>query len=558
MSLTIAQRLTLGFALVLLLTFGFGWSQLDSLRQMRDFSVETVDNDFEALKLMRRIGNNARDMHALQERAWVTYFQLQAGATTEERSVPQEKWQFARQRTLGLIRELEQYAAAHEAASSNLERNELWSAIAGNAREQARIINEISELVAASFDAINRDSLSGARGREELLDELRQDFAVTSDKASDFAAALAANAQRDIDLLYADVNRFTIVVLAGVVLIGIVLATLILRSITRPLGSLMGFVGEVGRGDLRQRTQSDGNDEIGRLGAALNDMVGSLSDITGQTRLAAENLNAATSEMQASAQQQAASTSEQSAAVQQITSTLEEIAQAGGQISERSKAVAASAEAASGASKSGLDAVYETGRAMQAIREQAERVAQTVVVLTEKTQSVGEIIGSVNDIAERSNLLALNAAIEASSAGEAGRSFSVVADEIKNLADQAKAATGQVHGLLSEIQQSINSAVMQTEEAVKRAEYGADQSSRTEQTITELARSIEQNVATFEQIVAATNQQQIGIEQVSESVQSISEASGQIAAGIVDLEKSAGNLTALSSQLRQSIERYQL
>src|SRR5205814_10329015 len=123
-----------------------------------------------------------------------------------------------------------------------------------------------------------------------------------------------------------------------------------------------------------------------------------------------------------------------------------------------------SAEAASATSKSGLQAVKSTNRTMEAIREQVEEVAEHIVALSEKTQTVGEIIATVNDIAEQSNLLALNATIEAAAAGSEGNRFSVVATEMKNLADRAKACTIQVRTILSEIQKGINTSVMLTEE----------------------------------------------------------------------------------------------
>lgn len=558
MTLKIAHRLALGFGTIVLATLVFGLYQIHSLDRIRDVSLETIERDFAAVRLMRQIGYAQREMRTFTERAWVTHFLVKANASDDQRTVPQQKWSLARERLNSLLGELQGLAAQREQQAASLRRAELWSQIAENVSETKRVADEIAEVVVSGFQAINRDDLAGARGRQDLLDELRGRFTVITAQADDLAVELGANARRDIDDLNASVRRVTIVVLGAILVLGTAIAIVIYRSITRSLGPLLAFVGAIGKGDLSGRTTVTGRDEIGRLGESLNETVGNLAEMTRQTRETSEALNAATAEMQATAQQQAAGASEQSAAVQQITSTLEEITQSGNQISDRSKTVATSAEATATASKSGLAAVSETGRAIESIQEQAERVARTVVVLTEKTQSVGEIIASVNEIAERSNLLALNAAIEAASAGEAGRSFSVVAEEIRNLADQAKDATGQVHGLLSEIQQGINSAVMQTEEAVKRAQYGRERSAQTEQTINELAHGIEQSVATFEQIVAATNQQQIGIEQVSNSVQNIRDASEQIAAGISDLEKAAGSLNAMGSQMRQSIDRYRL
>jgi methyl-accepting chemotaxis protein len=237
---------------------------------------------------------------------------------------------------------------------------------------------------------------------------------------------------------------------------------------------------------------------------------------------------------------------------------MEEVTQSGTQISERAKQVAAAAEATSTASHAGLQAVQNTTRTMEGIREQAEAVAENVLTLSEKTQAIGEIIATVNDVAEQSHLLALNAAIEAAAAGEHGRSFAVIANEVKNLADQSREATVQVRSILGDIQKGINTSVMLTEEAVKRVETGKQQADIADRTIREMSENIQGSVQAFQQIVAGSNQQQIGFTQVMQAVRDIGEASKQSAGGTRQLEKAAMNLTALAQQLQKTVERYQI
>ena len=195
---------------------------------------------------------------------------------------------------------------------------------------------------------------------------------------------------------------------------------------------------------------------------------------------------------------------------------------------------------------------------MDAIREQAEIVAQNIVALSEKTQAIGEIISTVNDISERSHLLALNAAIEAAAAGESGRSFTVVASEMKLLADQAKEATNQVRSILGDVQRGINTSVMLTEEAVKRTAAGKERTETTVRTIGEITGRIQESVQTFQQIVASTNQQQLGIEQVMGALTNIRQASQQTAAGTRQLDEAAANLAGLSQQLQALADRYKV
>ncbi len=355
-------------------------------------------------------------------------------------------------------------------------------------------------------------------------------------------------------------TKVTIVVASVVAVFGVSLFGFFLtRGITQPLGRVTEMSRKIADGNLRQeKLVVASRDEVGELTAGFNDMLDSLRDLTGKTATATANLNSASAQIMASTQQQAAGTKEQAATVQEITTTMEEVSQSGAQISGKAKQVAASAEATSAASDAGLRAVLDTNRTMASIREQVEEVARTIVALSEKTQAVGEIIATVNDIAERSNLLALNAAIEAAGAGEQGNRFSVVANEMKNLADQAKDSTVQVRTILGDIQKGINSSVMFTEEAVKRVEAGKQQADVAEQTIRQMARMTLESVQAFEQIIGAGNQQQIGFEQVAQGMKDIRQAATQTAAATTQLESAVANLNALSHELKTAVGRYQL
>jgi methyl-accepting chemotaxis protein len=330
------------------------------------------------------------------------------------------------------------------------------------------------------------------------------------------------------------------------------------RSITRSLAEFQQFVTAVGEGDLTQKSAGEGGDEVGGLAQGLNQMVSRLREMATQTRAATANLDAATMEILASSREQSAVTSEQVAAHQETNVTIQQVSQSGLQITERAKQVTITAEAVSIANLSGLDAVQKANQTVEAIHEQAEAVAQNIVSLSEKTQAVGDILATVNDIAEQSHLLALNAAIEAAAAGEHGRSFSVVAGEIKNLADQSKAATVQVKTILGDIQKEIGTSVMLTEEAVKRVDLGKHQADLAASAIRNMAANIDQSVQAFQQIVAGTNQQQIGFENVMQALKDMSRASEQAAASTRQTEKSAASLADIGAQLRVVTERYRL
>lgn len=424
------------------------------------------------------------------------------------------------------------------------------------ANAEARLMTQraLSAKLKAATEAFLRTTAIDPTRPDKLAEVLRTQEALVLD-----ANELTKMFSRGSEAKLQAVINWQIVMAVIAAALGIATSWLIARWIANPLSVCAGMAERIAAGDLNlPKLPVQSRDETGKLAAAFDDMLESLREIAGQSRAVTENLNSAAAEILATTQQQASATKEQAAAVQQITSTVEEISQSSAQVSDRSRVVASAAQAMAMSGGAGMEAVRHTSRAMESIREQAESVAENVVALSEKTQAIGEIIATVNDIAEQSNLVALNAAIEAADAREGGRRFAVVANEIKNLADQAKEATGQVRSILEEIQKGINTSVMLTEEAVKRVEAGREKTQLAEQTIRKMSENIQENVSAFQQIVSATNQQQIGLEQVTQALHEIRTASQQTASSTRQLEEAAGNVTTLAQQLRKVVEKYRL
>ena len=558
MNLRISTRIAAGFGAMVLLNLGVGVYSLARQAESRDVTSQIRSRDIAMLETFVLAAQLQGEMRLHRERV----FAMEAASSRDRRAdstAEQQEWRLRFENlesTLsGTARRLQEY----EGATSSRARVLGWAQIGDAVTDASAVLTQtLGPAIERRFDLIRQGLLEEAQaGADEMDDE-----ALTFDAAM---REVRRRAQAQVDLgaqeaedSYQQARQSIALALIATLLVGIAGSVLIQRSVTRPLAKFQSFAARVGEGDLSTEADASRQDEMGEMARSLNNMVESLRTVAQQTRGAAENLSTATTQILASTQQQAASSSEQAAAVQQTNATLTEMSQSGSQISERAKQVAASAESTSGASEAGLKAARDTSRIMEGIREQAEAVADNVVALSERTQTVGEIIATVNDIAEQSHLLALNAAIEAAAAGEQGRSFSVVASEIKNLADQSKEATLQVRSILGEIQKGINSSVMLTEEAVKRVESGKKQAEVTDKTIRELAASIERSVQAFQQIVAGTNQQQIGLDQITQAVRDIGQASGQAAAGTQQLEQAASNVNAMAHQLRTAVEQYKL
>ena len=195
---------------------------------------------------------------------------------------------------------------------------------------------------------------------------------------------------------------------------------------------------------------------------------------------------------------------------------------------------------------------------MDRIREQMETITQTVVRLSEQSQSIGGIIASVTDLADQSNLLAVNAAIEAARAGEQGKGFAVVAQEIKSLAEQSKQATAQVRGILSEVQKATGNAVMATEQGSKAVQAGVTQASRAGEAIQVLTETSSVAVQTSIQIVTSSNQQVVGMDQIGIAMENINQAGSQTAASTKQMEIAARDLHTLGEKLKELVAQFKV
>jgi methyl-accepting chemotaxis protein len=275
--------------------------------------------------------------------------------------------------------------------------------------------------------------------------------------------------------------------------------------------------------------------------------------VTAPIRGAIQALTASSAEILTGATQQAAGMRQQNSAVAETVATVDEVLQTSEQAAQRARVVAESAQRATEAGHSGRQAVLDTVASMDEVKSQSSSIAESILALSERAQAIGEIIAAVNEIAEQTNLLALNAAIEASRAGEHGRGFSVVAGEIKTLADQSKKATTQIRTILGEIQKSTNTAVMVTEEGTKSVQQAIQAANEAGSTITVLVDMIAEAAQSAMQITASAGQQATGMSQIHQAMSQIKETSVQNLAATRQAEQAAQNLHVVGTRLKAMV-----
>lgn len=313
---------------------------------------------------------------------------------------------------------------------------------------------------------------------------------------------------------------------------------------------------QIAGGDLRATVQPlSANDVLGhafvKMSANLRSQIGSMVE-------GAAVLGSAASEIVASTSQLASGASESAAAVSQTTTTVEEIRQTAQMASQKARAVSETAQRAVQVTLSGRKSAEDAAAGMARIRSQMDAIGESMMRLSEQTQAIGQIIASVEDLAAQSNLLAVNAAIEAAKAGDQGKGFGVVAQEVKSLAEQSRQATDRVRAILSDIQKATTAAVMATEQGNKAVEAGGRQAELAGESIQSLSGNVSEAAQAATQIAASSQQQLVGMDQVASAMENIKQASTQNVASARQLETAARNLSDLGQRLRQLVDNYAL
>jgi methyl-accepting chemotaxis protein len=377
--------------------------------------------------------------------------------------------------------------------------------------------------------------------------------------AISFALNKAALYNDNANSLSRSILYFIAIFLTVVIIVGALIAFFVTRSIVNPLAEIVKDVETISQGNLTLEIDIErANDEIIALKKSFRSMVRNLRTQTRETLDGVTLLAVSASQITATGTELASVAAETASSITETTVTAEEVKQTAQVAMERTKDVAESAENTFRISQEGQQSIDETLSGIRRIKEQMETIAKSILSLNEKSESIGEIISSVEDIAEQSNLLAVNAAIEAAKAGEQGRGFSVVAREIRSLAEQSRASTKQVKTILGDIQKAMQSAVMATELGNKIADNNYQKSEIVSSALHTLTGSIENTSQMAQQIMAANQQQFTGIGQVTLAMESIKEASRQNVDAARQLEGASRNLDSLSQKLKSVVERYKV
>jgi methyl-accepting chemotaxis protein len=343
--------------------------------------------------------------------------------------------------------------------------------------------------------------------------------------------------------------------LAFGVLIAMSLGIFIARVTSRPVKEV---VQSIDNADLNMAFNSDRKDEVGDLQRSFDRFVKSIKETLLQVAEASAAVASASSEISSSTEQMAAGSQEQTSQAGEVASAVEEMTKTIVENSKNAANTADTAKTAKAAAEQGDQVVDETVAGMKRIAEVVRKSAATVQALGKSSDQIGEIIGVIDDIADQTNLLALNAAIEAARAGEQGRGFAVVADEVRKLAERTTKATKEIASMIKTIQTDTAGAVTSMGEGTRQVDEGiklADKAGDSLKEIVGISQKVTDMVA---QIAAASEQQSSASEQISKNVEAISTVTGETAQGTQQIARAAEDLNRLTENLQQYIDKFKL
>jgi methyl-accepting chemotaxis protein len=377
----------------------------------------------------------------------------------------------------------------------------------------------------------------------ELRDQVRQE--------SDAAAAATQNGARSAR------NIILILSLSTVIITSLIFLWIV-RSITTPLRSLIETANRIAERDLTLSIEATDGTETGQLMSAMANMAQNLGDIVARTSRISDSIASASGQLQSTSREMAQGAEEAADQTHSVVAASEEMSATAADIARNCHAAARNSEQADATAQAGTRVVADSVEAMHRIAERVNSTARGIESLGERSDQIGAIVATIEDIADQTNLLALNAAIEAARAGDQGRGFAVVADEVRALAERTTRATREIGDMIKAIQQETRSAVTAMEEGVREVRQGTEAAAKSGRALQDILDQIKEVSQQVNQIAIAAEEQTATISEITANTHRIAQVVQNAAQGSQDSAAAATHLARMSEDLNTLVGQFRL
>ncbi|AHG43443.1 chemotaxis protein [Pseudomonas syringae CC1557] len=367
--------------------------------------------------------------------------------------------------------------------------------------------------------------------------------------------------QDELNSRYTALTKLRQMMIAMCVIVGLLLLYVfcsIYRALRIAIDSLLGVTRRLADGDLSARVQVVSKDEVADIGNGLNLMAEAFSSSISHMDRTSYELSDVAARLGTSIGLAKQSMNAQQAETEQVATAINEMTASVADVAQNTEGAASAADEANAASRNGLRIMHQAHTTIQALADEVEVSAQKVQALALHSQSIGGVIQVISTIADQTNLLALNAAIEAARAGEQGRGFAVVADEVRTLASRTQASTEEIRSIIQQLQSATDAAVQQMQAGQQKAQACITAASEASGSLSSISEGVERIVEMNTQIASAAVQQHAVSEDINRNVMEIRNSSGTLMLGIDNNAVTADELARVANDMRNVVARFKL
>ncbi|MCU8090331.1 methyl-accepting chemotaxis protein [Shewanella sp. SM20] len=362
-----------------------------------------------------------------------------------------------------------------------------------------------------------------------------------------------------VNAIYQSSITIFVALACAAMIISIVIGLWVNRSVMNPINDILSKLKLIHQdSDLTVKFTTFNHDELGQISTSLTQVIEHLRGILHSIAEAANTVNSSANELSSFTQatnkrmqQQQAETEQTATAMNEMTATVAEVAQS-------ASAAADSAKDADTYAANGNNIVMQSISSMSQLSDQIQKTAQVIGFLSNESQNIGRVLDVIKSIAEQTNLLALNAAIEAARAGEQGRGFAVVADEVRTLAQRTQKSTQEIEAMIATLQQGVKEAVNAMEIGINQVDDANDKANQAGQALKEIVSSVDSITELNTHIATAAEEQSSVAESINRSIIAISDIAEHSTASAAELSESVVNLTKLANSMRNQVSAFKL